>query len=47
MSAFNKVVFLYDGLKEDYEVKGYNDNSEKLLTNYKSAFNLFEEEFEI
>ena len=46
-SAFNKVVFLYEELKEDYEQKGFNDSSELLLGNYKMAFNLFESEFEI
>ena len=47
MSAFNGVVCLYDELKEDYELQGFSDDSEKLLTNYKNAFNLFESEFEI
>ena len=47
MSSFNRVVYLYDELKEDYEQKGFNDNSEELLKNYKNAFNLFESEFEI
>ena len=47
MAAFNKVVYLYDQLKEDYEQQGFNDNSEKLFMNYKKAFNLFESEFEI
>ena len=47
MSAFNGVVYLYDELKEDYEKSGFNDSSEKLLTNYKNAFSLFESEFEI
>ena len=47
MSAFNKVVYLYDVLKEDYDRQGFSDNSEELLTNYKNAFNLFESEFEI
>ena len=47
MSAFNKVVYLYDELKEDYERHGFSDNSEELLTSYKNAFNLFESEFEI
>ncbi len=47
MSAFSRVVSLYDELKEDYEVKGFSDNSEELFTNYKNAFNLFESEFEI
>ena len=47
MSAFNKVVKLYDYLKEDYEQIGFSDNSEKLLDDYITAFNLFESEFEI
>ena len=47
MSAFNGVVYLYDELKVDYEERGFNDNSEQFLTNYKNAFNLFESEFEI
>jgi len=47
MSAFNKVVYLYDELKEDYDRQGFSDNSEELLISYKNAFNLFESEFEI
>ena len=47
ISAFNRVVYLYESLKMDYEQQGYNDNSEELMTNYKNAFNLFESEFEI
>ena len=47
MSAFNGVVYLYDELKVDYEERGFNDNSEQFLANYKNAFNLFESEFEI
>ena len=47
ISAFNAVVFIYDQLKEDYEQKGFNDNSEEILKNYEKAFNLFESEFEI
>ena len=47
MTSFNGVVNLYDQLKEDYEQKGFNDNSGELLSNYKNAFNLFESEFEI
>ena len=34
MSGFNRVVYLYDQLKEDYEQQGINNNSEE-LTNYK------------
>ena len=47
MSAFNKVVSLYDELKEDYEQKGFNDDSDERMKNYIDAFNLFESEFEI
>ena len=47
MSAFNEVVYLYDVLKEAYDQEGFNENSEKYLTNYKNSFNLFESEFEI
>ena len=47
MSAFNGVVSFYDQLKEDYEHRGFNDNSDELLKNYKIAFNIFESEFEI
>ena len=47
ISAFNRVVYLYDELKEEYDQKGFNESSEELLTNYKNAFNLFESEFEI
>ena len=47
MSAFNGVVYLYDELKQDYELQGFHDNSEELFTNYKNAFNIFESEFEI
>ena len=47
MSAFNRVVYLYDGLKEDYEKQGFNDNSEDFLKNYKNEFNRFQSEYEI
>ena len=47
MGAFNGVVYLYDELKEDYEQKGFNDDSQELLSKYKNALNLFESEFEI
>ena len=47
ITAFNEVVNLYDQLNEDYEQKGFNDKSDELLKNYKTAFNLFESEFEI
>ena len=47
MNAFNGVVLLYDEVKVDYELKGFNDNSEEIFSNYENAFNLFESEFEI
>ena len=47
INAFNRVVYIYDELKEDYEQQGFTDNSEELLITYKSAFNHFESEFEI
>jgi len=47
MNAFKGVVNLYDELKKDYEQQGFNDKSEKLLSYYKKALNLFESEFEI
>ena len=47
MGAFNGVVYLYDELKEDYEQKGFNDDSQELLSKYENALNLFESEFEI
>ena len=47
ISSFNKVVYLYDELKENYDQKGFNAYSEELLANYKNAFIRFESEFEI
>ena len=47
MSAFTDVVYSYDQLKNDYELTGFNDNSDKLIADYKKAFSLFESEFEI
>ena len=47
MSAFNDVVYSYDQLKNDYELIGFNDNSDNLIANYNEAFSLFESEFEI
>ncbi len=46
-SSFNKVVFLFEQLKDDYETIGFNKDSEKLMANYQNSFNLFESEFEI
>jgi len=35
MSAFNRVVYLYDELKEDYELQGFSENSEELSQTIK------------
>ena len=47
MSAFNEVVVSYDQLKNDYELIGFNENSDNLIDQYNKAFSLFESEFEI
>ena len=47
ISAFNVVANLFDYLNEDYDQRGFTENSEELLSNYKNAFNQFESEFEI
>jgi hypothetical protein len=47
MSAFKGVVYSYDNLEEDYEKKGFNDNSDELMRVYINSYNLFESEFEI
>ena len=47
MNGFNTVVNLYDLLKNDYELVGFTDNSEKLINNYNEAFSIFESEYEI
>ena len=39
MTAFNGVVYLYDELKDSYENFGFNEDSERFLTNYIKAFN--------
>ena len=47
ISAFNEVVCIYDQLKNEYELVGFNEDSENLITEYNKAFSLFESEFEI
>ena len=47
MSAFNEVVYLFEQVNEDYNLVGYSVDSEDLMKNYNSAFNVFKEEFEI
>ena len=46
-SSFNKVVYLFEKLKDDYESIGFNNDSEKLMANYQNSIILFESEFEI
>ncbi len=46
-TSFNKVVYLFEKLKDDYESIGYTNDSEKLMANYQNSFLLFESEFEI
>ena len=47
INAFNEVFSTCDRLKIDYELIGFNDNSENLIANYNKAFSIFESEFEI
>ena len=47
MNAFNSVVYSYEKLKNDYELIGFNDNSDELINDYNKAFSTFESEFEI
>ena len=47
MNSFNRVVHLYEQLKNNYDSIGFNDNSEDLMASYYEALNLFESEFEI
>ena len=47
MNAFSEGVVIYERLKNDYELLGFNDDSENLISNYLNAFNQFKSEFEI
>ena len=47
INAFSQVVHSYDELRNDYELIGFNNNSEQLISNYNDAYTLFESEFEI
>ena len=47
MSAFKEVVNLFDLLKDDYELVGFNENSDTLNNNYQEAISKFESEYEI
>ena len=47
MNGFQEVVNAYDQLKSDYELVGFNENSNDLIDYYNKVFSLFESEFEI
>ena len=47
INGFDKVVNSYDLLKNEYELVGFTENSEKLIDNYNNAFTIFKSEFEI
>tara|TARA_B100000941_G_C28400404_1_gene497762 strand:- start:626 stop:895 length:270 start_codon:yes stop_codon:yes gene_type:complete len=47
MNGFQEVVNAYDQLKSDYELVGFNENSNDLINYYNKVFSLFESEFEI
>jgi len=47
MTAFGKVVDMYEILQNDYELVGFHQESELLNNNYQEAINKFESEYEI
>ena len=47
MSGFKEVINVYDLLKNDYELVGFNENSETLKNNYQEKIKKFESEYEI
>ena len=47
MSGFKEVINVYDLLKNDYELVGFNENSEKLNKDYQDKITKFESEYEI
>ena len=47
MSGFKEVINVYELLKNDYELVGFNENSEKLKNNYQDIITKFESEYEI
>ena len=47
INAFSQVVHSYDELRNDYELIGFNNDSEQLISKYNDAYTLFESEFEI
>ena len=47
MTGFKEVINLYEILKNDYEIVGFNENSENLKKNYQDSITKFESEYEI
>jgi len=47
MSGFKEVINDYDVLKNNYELVGFNENSETLKNNYQEKIKKFESEYEI
>ena len=47
MSGFKEVINDYDLLKNNYELVGFNENSETLKNNYQEKIKKFESEYEI
>jgi len=47
MSGFKEVINDYDLLKNNYELVGFNENSETLKNNYQEKITKFESEYEI
>tara|TARA_Y100001968_G_scaffold332518_1_gene390963 strand:- start:1557 stop:1826 length:270 start_codon:yes stop_codon:yes gene_type:complete len=47
MSGFKEVIYVYEILRSDYELVGFNENSENYKKNYQEAITKFESEYEI
>ena len=47
MSGFKEVIYFYDILKNDYDLLGFNEKSDKFNNNYQEAIIKFESEYEI
>tara|TARA_Y100000589_G_scaffold141993_1_gene135465 strand:- start:688 stop:957 length:270 start_codon:yes stop_codon:yes gene_type:complete len=47
MSGFKQVINVYEILRNDYEIIGFNENSENLKRDYQDSITKFESEYEI
>ena len=47
MSGFKEVINVYEILRNDYEIIGFNENSENLKRDYQDSITKFESEYEI